>query len=371
MTKLRLVASSLRHRRGRTALAMGCFALTSMMCAATFTLTAKSSILIGGFPSPRVIVEPYDTSQLTLAHVEAIRRLPGVRDVEYQLTSSVHVGDSRAYTLWATSDGIPTTLSGKLLSISSDVERAWREDRRGIVTTRSVAESLHWAPGSLVNFADEEGEVHGRLDGYIESRVPLVIGHFEHLTHDHKTPALVTRISIGCELDGCSNLIHTIDTRFEGEAIATFSMTQEDFFRSVSSGASDSISQLFGLVGAAILAVTAIVIGSSLSIGLRERLPEFATLRALGFHRSTIFGLLLTESASSALAGGLLGAVPLYLMTHWHPISLGEDDLVRDLVVSSSFALMATFAAVLLGALVCILPALQSARHSIIEGLSD
>ncbi|NLC60683.1 MAG: ABC transporter permease [Gammaproteobacteria bacterium] len=62
------------------------------------------------------------------------------------------------------------------------------------------------------------------------------------------------------------------------------------------------------------------VAGNSAAQSLRERIAEIAILRTIGFTRSTVFSLVMTESVSLSLTGGLVGlalssAFPLLIST--------------------------------------------------------
>ena len=137
---------------------------------------------------------------------------------------------------------------------------------------------------------------------------------------------------------------------------------------------SSTIPLLFALVGVVVIAVGAVMTGAALSINLRERAPELATLRALGFTRGRVFRLLMGECLTTAIVGGIVGAGLPFVLTQLHPATflggVGPVALLKDIVVSPVAFAGGVVLSIVLGATLCVLPALRSMRQSIIEALA-
>ena len=68
-----------------------------------------------------------------------------------------------------------------------------------------------------------------------------------------------------------------------------------------------NVKLFFRSLTAVIAAVVLLIAANTMAMAARERVAEFAVLRAIGFPRGTIFGLLLSESALLAVFGAPLG----------------------------------------------------------------
>jgi putative ABC transport system permease protein len=104
----------------------------------------------------------------------------------------------------------------------------------------------------------------------------------------------------------------------------------------------------------------------------RERITEIAVLRAIGYAKRTILGLLLGESLFLALGGGLAGALlfaaalpRLRAVLLYSPLAGFAAGLrLFPVVIAAAFA-----ATLMVGLLAGLVPAIRSARRSIVDGL--
>jgi putative ABC transport system permease protein len=68
------------------------------------------------------------------------------------------------------------------------------------------------------------------------------------------------------------------------------------------------------VVGFLVVGAVVVIAANTSAMGVRERVPEIAVLKSLGFRRRPILAALLAESMVVALVGGLLGAAGAYLI---------------------------------------------------------
>jgi putative ABC transport system permease protein len=99
----------------------------------------------------------------------------------------------------------------------------------------------------------------------------------------------------------------------------------------------------------------------------RERSPEYAALKTLGFRSWFLFRLIAGESLAIAAAGGLVGMVCAYpAATLFHGLL---SDFLPVFRVEPSTLGIAMAASLAVGFLAALVPALRVARMSISEGL--
>ena len=101
-----------------------------------------------------------------------------------------------------------------------------------------------------------------------------------------------------------------------------------------------------------------------------ERRREIATMRALGARRATVLGIILTESAALATAGGLGGIVGGHAVAYFAGSLLGPSGLVTSHSLFNVFDPAVLASVILLGTLAGLLPAVLAYRTEVAENLA-
>lgn len=126
------------------------------------------------------------------------------------------------------------------------------------------------------------------------------------------------------------------------------------------------------LIAISAAVVLAAILGMMTTIlsTLDERRREMAILRAVGARPATVFGLLLAEAGSLALAGALLGTALTYLVLAFaRPLVDRRFGLYLPLAPPGRQELLAIAAAILVGLLAGLVPALRAYRNSVADGI--
>lgn len=147
---------------------------------------------------------------------------------------------------------------------------------------------------------------------------------------------------------------------------------ESGYYERISRGMADVVS-LIGMAEALIVSLGAIL-GTTIVAyaSIVQRRTEIGVLRALGFLRRSILAAILIESLALALAGGALGAA-LALLTPWfdfHTVNFATNQEVAfHFRPSSSALLLSLAAAVLVGLLGGLWPALRAARMDPVQAM--
>ena len=170
--------------------------------------------------------------------------------------------------------------------------------------------------------------------------------------------ASITDLGATLELDPRLNL------KVQGEA---------DFYEEQSSGASNVI-QVFGYAVAVIMAIGAVFAAlNTMYSAVSTRLVEIGTLRAVGFHGSSVLFALMIESMFLALLGGLLGAGLSYLIFNGYTVStlasVSFTQTAFDFTVTGEIIGQGLILALIVGFLGGLLPARRAATQDITEAL--
>jgi putative ABC transport system permease protein len=109
------------------------------------------------------------------------------------------------------------------------------------------------------------------------------------------------------------------------------------------------------------------VMANTMAMSARERLAEYATLKALGFGPGFLARLIFGESLLLALAGALIGIALLYPVAAAFAAQMGTLFPVFD--VAPATTLLQLLSALGVGVVAAIAPTLRAARVNIVDGL--
>ena len=161
-----------------------------------------------------------------------------------------------------------------------------------------------------------------------------------------------------------------IDERFRTDQQPTSTRPEKAFF-------AETASELIELIGftrwlgiGAVLAVIGLVANAVLLV-VRGRVRENAVLRTLGYPDGAIAWLVLGEGAMLGAMGGSLGVLLAAGFLRWRSFTLGNEG--QTMSIQPDFAVVAggIAAALLLGLLASLWPALQAMRQPIVKSLRE
>jgi putative ABC transport system permease protein len=153
-----------------------------------------------------------------------------------------------------------------------------------------------------------------------------------------------------------------IDKKFENSADETKTQSEQEFQLGFLKQLGD-IGFIVNAISGAVFFTILILTGYTMSQAVRERVPELAVLKCLGFTDRTVLALVLAESLVLCLLGALMG------MTLASLISLGIPP-EYPISPNPSVWLFAGGAAVFLALAVGLPPALHAMRIRIVDALA-
>jgi putative ABC transport system permease protein len=168
-------------------------------------------------------------------------------------------------------------------------------------------------------------------------------------------------------------IMRAIDDLSRNSEAETASETERSFF-------SNFFGSLQGLV-TVILVVTALVAlcivfiaANTTSMGVRERAPEIAILKALGFGRRVIFGALLAEAVVLSAVAGAAGVLLAVGMTSALRAFAGWSDTLGPLghfLVTAPVLVQGMFLSLVVGMLAGVVPSYGAARKPVAASLHE
>ena len=155
----------------------------------------------------------------------------------------------------------------------------------------------------------------------------------------------------------------TIDKKFENSPDETKSQSEQEFQLGFLKQLGN-IGFILNAISGAVFFTILILTGYTMSQAVRERIPELAVLKCLGFTDRTVLGLVLGESLVLCLVGALMG---MSLATILPPLILPPEFPIR---ASGAVWLFAGGAVLVLATAVGLPPALRAMRLKIVDALA-
>jgi putative ABC transport system permease protein len=162
-----------------------------------------------------------------------------------------------------------------------------------------------------------------------------------------------------------------IDHLFANSGTPTISQSQRQAMQNMANSNGHQ-SLATAVVGAAGLFMILLLVANGIAQSVRERAPEFAMLRALGFRNRHLMGLVACEAAIPCLAGAVLGMLLAFQLARW-PTKFLPGDFTNLPVptISGGVMLQAMAFAALLACASSAIPLIRIARGSVVSQLRD
>jgi putative ABC transport system permease protein len=164
--------------------------------------------------------------------------------------------------------------------------------------------------------------------------------------------------------DRAQQIAQAIDARFENSPDETKTQTEKDFNLGFFKQIGD-IGLIVRWILFAVFFTLLLVVGNTIAQSVRERIPELAILKTLGFTDGNVLGFVLAEAAAMCVIGGLLGLGLATLIG----IAIGGGGNF-PLAVDHRVWITGVIAIVGLSLAVGLLPALRAGRLSIVDALA-
>ena len=324
------------------------------------------------------IIEP-----LPMAYAARIERVPGVVGVAYaDWFGAKYQNESNAFAVFAVDPARYLDMYPEF-TIAPAQREAFIKTRTGAVAGQRLMDRYGWKVGQKLPIASEiHAKSNGSLDwefdlvGVFDAEDPAVrantdvvlinVAHFDEArgTGRGKTGWYIVRIA---DADQARAIAADIDRTFMNSPDETKTAPEKEF----ALGFAKQIGDLGALVTRILLAVfftILILTGNTMAQSIRERIPELAILKTLGFSNTAVTALVLAEaSALFVLGGGLgmLGAVSVLPV-----INGATGGRFPPLFVEAETWAWAAGVALVLAVAVGLPPALRVHRLRIVEALA-
>jgi len=260
--------------------------------------------------------------------------------------------------------------------------QAFENTRTGMIAGRNLANQYGWKVGQKVPigsniFPQKDGskawvfDLVGIYDGKDEEWQRSTTGgwinfaYFDEANQFARGLAGVYIVRLA-DPGRASEVAATIDRMFENSPDETKTQTEKDFnigfFKQIG-----DIGLIVRWILFAVFFTLLLVVGNTIAQSVRERIPELAILKTLGFTDGAVLGFVLAEAAALCVIGGLLG---LAVAT---PLGVAITNATGGnlpVAVDGKVWLTGAITIVVLSLAVGLLPALRAARLTIVDSLA-
>jgi putative ABC transport system permease protein len=260
--------------------------------------------------------------------------------------------------------------------------QAFANTRTAMIAGRQVATQYGWKVGQKIPissniYPQKNGskawafDLVGIFDGKDEdakkrtNQVFINHDYFDEANQFGKGRAnfYILRLAEGAQAETVSK---TIDAMFENSPDETKTQTEKDFNVSFVKQIGD-IGLIVRWILFAVFFTLLLVVGNTMAQSVRERVPELAVLKTLGFSDGSVLGFVLAEAFALCLFGGLVG---LLLATGAGALVAKGTGGQFQLNVDWRVWLIGVVAIVLMSLAVGLLPGLRARRLKIVDALA-
>ncbi|MEQ1773043.1 MAG: ABC transporter permease [Burkholderiales bacterium] len=318
---------------------------------------------------------------LPLTYNEKIRQLPGVRSVSYaNWFGGVYITEKNFFPQFAIEPRSYFTLYPEYL-IPPEQLRDFLRDRRGAVIGRKIADIHGLKVGDIAPIrgtifpGNWEFVVRAIYDGAeANTDTSQFFFHWDYLNETMKktVPRRANQVGVYVigltSADRAAEVAQALDATFRNSLAETLTETEKAFQLSFVA-MTEAIVVAIRIVSFLVIFIILAVMANTMAMTARERVAEYATLKALGFGPWFLASLIAGESLAIALVGGLLGIVCTYPVAHEFGRAMGT--LFKVFEVSNETVWMQLAAIVIVGTVAAVAPATRAARVRIVDGLRN
>lgn len=384
MKYFHLVWKNVFRKKLRTGLTASSIVIVlTLIVILTSLLEAMQADPSGGRGANRLVVQHATGlgNFLPLSQLQRIQQIPGVVAVTPELWFGGVYKDDKPENWIGQLSTNPDVYFDKIFDdakIDPAVNAEWKATRNGFVAGESIAKKHGWKKGDHIVLKGTYIPLNADLvyiGPYSAGDESNIFFHNEYLNQsdwvlaNKVTGLYYLKVDNG---EDVPRVAATIDKMFENSDAPTKTLTEKQFqlqFMEMMG----NVKLLINGISLIILFAVTLIVANTVAMSARERVTEIAVMRTLGFGRGHILGFILSESVLMSLLGGFLGVLlAKYVFIPGLVAGASKTSISIWLVnfkVSLPTLALAFAVSVGVGILAGFLPAIQSSRLRIVDGL--
>nr|WP_315391747.1 FtsX-like permease family protein [uncultured Duganella sp.] len=316
---------------------------------------------------------------LPLSYEARLRAVPGVTGVGYaNWFQGIYKDPKNFFAQFAISGASYLDIYPDYL-LPPEQRAAFLRDRKGAIVGRKLADQFGFKVGDVIPLkgtiypGDWELVVRGIFDGrQTTTNTATLFLHWDYVNESLKKtlPRRANQIGVYVvridQPENAAAISAAIDKQFSNSLAETLTETEKAFQLGFVS-MSEAIVMAIRVVSFVVIVIIAAVMANTMAMSARERLGEYATLKALGFGPGFLTKMILGESLLLSLFGAALGIIILFPFAAFLGSVMGTMFPVFE--VTRLTVLQQILAALAIGLVAAIAPILRATRVNIVEGL--
>ena len=261
-------------------------------------------------------------------------------------------------------------------------KQAWLADRRGAIVGESLATRFGWKIGDTIPLQATIFPTKGSNDWPFTLRGIYVVEDqkmkgqenvmFFHWTYfdeanDYVKGRVGWWIVEPASADAADRVARAVDTLSENSDHETRTQSEAAFNQSFAKQFAD-IGLIVTAIMGAVFFTLLLLTGNTMAQAVRERIPELAVLKTIGFSNRSVLWLVLGESVLLVVLGGAIGLGFAALLVP--VVSAGSGGMIQLPGLLPQTWAMGLGLAALIGVVVGLLPALRGMRLNIVDALA-
>lgn len=258
-------------------------------------------------------------------------------------------------------------------TIAPDQLRAFQQERTAAVAGQQLVDKYHWKVGDRITLLGSpfgvtpELILRGTFTGGAQDHFYFHYDYLNELLGGHFNQTSLYWIRLQSH-DLAPRVSAAIDGTFRDTPAETKTESENDFLLSFVSMLGN-VKALLLLIGGAVAFAILLIVANTMAMSIRERVPEAAILRALGFSGRQILGLFVSESLVLTLGGGLIGIFGAKALFDALRLTKVSAFVWADLRVRPETLAICVTVSLLIGLVASSVPAYHAARTRIAEAL--
>jgi putative ABC transport system permease protein len=381
MKFFRLVFRNVFRKKTRAFLTIGSIVLVLVLIVVlTSLLDSLEGEESAGLGATRIFVQHTAglAQFLPLAYRHKMEALPDVVAVTEEMWFGGTYIDSRPQNFFGQLGADPKTwgVVHEDYSIPKDQLGAWQSQRDSFIAGKQLVDRYHWKIGDRIQIQGSYVPITMDLvlvGVYRAADESVIFYHYKYLENTWvgrggEAGNFVLRVK---KVEDVPGVVDMINRMFENSAAPVKAMAEKQF-RLQFVEMLGNVKLLVRSISLTVLFTIILIVANTMAMSARERVTEIAVLKALGFKRYHVLGMVLGEALVLALSGGLLGVLVSFPFTHMIVEGMKQSPAAMfayNFKVSWPTVMMAFLTAVGIGTLSGFIPAVRSSRISVVNAL--
>ncbi len=384
MSFFSLIWAGLFRRRTRTVLTLFSIIVAFLLFGLLRSIADAFTVGVDVAGVDRLIVQPKYSiiDGLPIRHLNPIRSVPGVAmATHYSWFGGIYQERKNFFPKYPV---VPKEwfVAYPELRIDPAQLEAFANTRTGVVVPVEMATKYGWKVGDKIPIEadiwprkdgtrlwefDLVGEYQAPSGGFGQNAFLLNYDYFDEARQfgQGEVGSFVVRVSDPAK---AAEVARSIDTVFENSSNETRTATEAEVARQFANQIGDIGLMMGGILGAVFFTII-LLTGNTMAQALRERVPELAVLKTLGFSDALVSLIVLGEAVLLCAVGGGIG---LGIATLVAPgIARGIKDILPSFEIVWQTIAAGLAIALLLGLVVGAVPALTARKLRIVDALRE